>query len=251
MKPDLYIAAMGRSGSTLVTNWLTNPGRQILFYEPNFFAGKITTKLASQCSDFDINVADTAEIDVGAGVDQWLDNLFGRQFEDLKWGFKEVLCDLHERCLRELEPRFTIVTVRNIADIYLSFIEKHKIQKNEDRFPPQWSFDYCVSESQRMVAFVDRLQKENHRHIVVRYEDFVSLDETRIEIEKLSGWCGGGDLSRHLSLFDRSFEAQHHKGGITKTIRKKETRELDPVFFERAGHLADTCQAYQSYFGFL
>ena len=250
MKPDLYIAAMGRSGSTLVTNWLTRPGSQVLFYEPNFFAGKVTAKLASQCHDLGVSITDVKENETGIGTRLWLENRFGNQFDKLKWGFKEVLCDLHERCLAELEPEFTIVTVRNITDIYLSFIEKHKIQQNEHRFPPQWSYDYCVSESERMVAFARRLEAQNHRHVIVRYEDFVASPEKRAEIEQVSGWQGGGDLSRHLSLFDRGFEASKHKGGLTTKIRHSDSRKLEPVFYERASQLAGACKSYQMFFGF-
>jgi hypothetical protein len=250
MRPDFYIAAMGRSGSTLIANWLTHPGRQTLFCEPNFFTRNVSAKLISQCKDLKVQISQTDKTETDIALDRWLDNRFGDQFDGQKWGFKEVLCDLHERCLNELEPHFILVTVRNIRDIYLSFIEKHQIQRNENRFPPQWSYDYCRHESEQMVKFVHQLDDSGHKYIIVRYEDFITQPHKRAEVEETTGWQGGGDLTRHLSLFDRHFEARQHEGNLTSDIRKNVTRKLDKEYHVQADQLVTSCHAYQSRFGF-
>ncbi len=249
MRPHLYIAGMGRSGSTLLANWLTEPNSQIVFCEPNFFSHEISVKLNKQFIDFGLSLKGI-NLDQTQDTQEWLRKLTGEQLQGRKWGFKEVLGESHLHCLEELQPEFIIISVRNIRDIFLSFIEKHQTQNNENRFPGQWSLDYCMEESVKMVDFVERLKQENQPHIVSRYEDFVNSPEKRQEIENASGWHGGGNLSRHLALFDRKFEQERHKGKLSMQVRNNMSREIDLKFFAMAEALVKSCQRYQMYFNY-
>ena len=253
MTPALYIAAMGRSGSTALANWLTRPqDRQAVFIEPEFLARRMTEKLPAQFAALGLPApASSPPPRDAASLRDWMEEALPASLKGWKWGFKEVLGELHERCLTELQPGFILVTVRDIRDIFLSFVEKHRLQNNEDRFPVSWSFDYCLGESARMTDFAARLEREGRPHMVVRYEDFVASERLRGEIEQATGWRGGGDTSRHLALYGREFEARRHPAGVSARSTSAAERRLPRGARRAAEELAGRCQPYMRRFGYV
>jgi len=56
--PDFYIAAIGRSGSTMLSNWLCRPPQQLVFVEPFFLRPSNPRLLRIQLRDFGMAVSD-------------------------------------------------------------------------------------------------------------------------------------------------------------------------------------------------
>jgi hypothetical protein len=250
LRPDFYIAAIGRSGSTLLCNWLTRAPNQLVFNEPFFCRPENSRLLRIQLANFGMPAA----------ADEWeqQDETAERRFERLmawrlaakRWAFKEVLCEEHWRARALFDPPKVLITVRNIVDVALSFFEKHRAQGNLARFSDQWVADYCVQETAEIVRFQERLRADGVAHMVVRYEDFVASSEVRRSIERFLGWSGGGDTAAHMQDYGREFELVEHGTSISGTIRAPGQRGLAAKNLARAGEIGERCNAYQLHFGY-
>ena len=248
--PDFYIAAMGRSGSTMIANWLTSSPTHLVFVEPSFLSLPNTRLLRIQLESLGIGPTDEEWNLQDASASSRFGRLMGPRLTGRKWAVKEVLCAEHFAALDKLGPRRVLITVRNIADVALSFFEKHRLQGNLDRFSDQWVVDYCAREAAGLVALRDELLRRSIPFEIVRYEDFTRSDGDRDRIAKFVGWCGGGATDAHLDRFDRSFEAERHGTSVSPTNRQAADRGIDPALHRLAATISDRCGEYQRAFGY-
>lgn len=248
--PDFYVAAIGRSGSTLLCNWLTSPPDRLVFVEPFFMRTSNPRLLRIQLADFGLAVPDDEwERTDPTGAERFRRIMWPR-LQGRRWAFKEVLCEEHVRVLDAFAPPRVLITVRNIADVALSLFEKHRLQDNLDRFDDQWVIEYCLRESSGMLEFRDLLDRRGVPYLVVRYEDFTGSEEARRSVENFVGWEAGGEIGSHLAEFDRSFEVERHGGAISGNLRTPSERHLNRDHLATAEEIAGRCAAYQSAFGF-
>jgi hypothetical protein len=249
-RPDFYLAAMGRSGSTMICNWLTSPPDQLVFSEPLFTEVANTRLLRIQLANFGMPVVDAewAVEDGSAGAR--FRRMVAPRLAGKRWGVKEVLCSEHGRYIEQLVPRRVLISVRNIVDVAVSFFEKHRAQGNLHRFNDGWVVDYCRREAAGLVALHDALAKGSRQHMVVRYEDFVASDTCRRELAGFLGWRGGGATDRHLQEFDRGFEVTRHGQSVCPRSRALGERELDAKLLGMAGQIEKDCSEYQRVFGY-
>ena len=248
--PDFYIAAMGRSGSTMIANWLTLPPDQIVLIEPFLFSLANPPMLRIQLENLNLAVSD-AEWDYPDAT--WQDRfarLFAPRLAGKRWALKEVLTIEHERVIAALVPQRVVVTVRDIRDIAASFLEKHKIQNNLHRFDHEWVHAYCLRETEGIVALCDQLDAAGTPWRAVRYEDFTASAAERAALAAFVGWPAGGDVARHLDRLDRGFETDRHGGGINAASRRWEDRVLDADERALAETIAQSCAAYRARFGY-
>lgn len=250
MRPDFYIAAIGRSGSTLLCNWLTRAPGQLVFNEPFFCRRSNSRLLRIQLANFGM----PASADEWRERDERAEERFGRlmakRLENRRWAFKEVLCEEHERVLANFAPPKIVLTVRNIADAALSFFEKHRSQENLDRFDDEWVARYCIRESAGIVQLANELDVRRVPRFIVRYEDFIQSEQMRKAAENFLGWTGGGDVAAHFREFDRGFEIDRHGSSISTRLRTPGMRDLGEEQFRRADAIAERCSAYQKQFGY-
>jgi hypothetical protein len=234
--PDLYIASMGRSGSTLIANWLSVPEHnQYIFVEPNLTQG-VSPLLRTQLERFNLSAAlpgsDVTLADISALL------------ADRKWGVKEVKGLLHDQLGTTLRPRRVVITVRDITEVYLSLVEKHRIQGIDDRFDPEWSRQYCLRES----AYLNHLHRAHPEYHVVRYQDFVSSSACREQLADYTGFRGGGTVDFNFDLYNRSYESGFYAGRIAP--RSQAYRTIDERDLQAAREVAGQCAGYQSSFGY-
>ena len=241
---------MGRSGSTMLCNWLARPPEQLVFIEPFFLRTENPRLLRIQLADFQLAADDEEWSFADPSPSERFRRLMLPRLRGRRWAFKEVLCDEHRQVIDVFRPARVIITVRNIVDVALSFFEKHRIQGNLDRFDDQWVRNYCVRESAGLVRFSDLLNKRRIAHRVVRYEDFTHSDEDRAEIVRFVGWTPGGDAGAHLSKFDRGFELERHGNGVSGATRKRAERALGTDLFRAAEDIGADCALYQCAFGY-
>lgn len=248
--PDIYIAAIGRSGSTMLCNWLSRAPRQLMFVEPFFLAPANPRLLRIQLADFGMPASDAEWAPRDESGPERFCRIMGPRLAGKHWGFKEVLVDEHERALDAFAPRGVIVTVRNLRDVALSFFEKHRLQNNLDRFDDGWVVDYCARESAGMLRFVQRLRDDGVLHRIVRYEDFIRSESERSAVARFVGWETGGRTDAHLERFDRGFEAERHGSRITPRLRSGADRALGPEQRELAARVSAQSAEYQREFDY-
>jgi hypothetical protein len=248
--PDFYVAAIGRSGSTMLCNWLCRPPGQLVFIEPFFLRPSNPRLLRIQLADFGLAASDSewAERDE-TGADRFR-RIMGPRLAGKQWALKEVLAEEHSAVLDAFAPPRVLLTVRNIRDVALSFFEKHRIQTNLDRFDDAWVHDYCIRESEGMARLIERLRAEGIPHRVVRYEDFTRSEAERRAVAEFVGWQGGGRVDSHLERFDRKFEVERHGLQISSRPRAAGERALGAVEYELAEDIAKQATEYQREFGY-
>jgi hypothetical protein len=249
-RPDFYLAAMGRSGSTMICNWLTSPPDQLVFSEPLFTEVANTRLLRIQLANFGMPVTDGEWTAEDATASARFRRMVAPRLAGKRWGVKEVLCSEHGRYIEQLVPRRVLISVRNIVDVALSFFEKHRAQGNLHRFSDEWVVDYCRREAAGLVALHRRLAGGPLPHEVVRYEDFVGSDARRRDLAGFLGWRGGGATGRHLEEFDRGFEITRHGQSVCPRSRLPGERDLDAITLDMAGQIARDCAEYQRLFDY-
>lgn len=249
--PDFYIAAMGRSGSTALCNWLTRPPEQLVFVEPFFLRPKKYPRLLRiQLDGLGLSVDEEAwSFDDASAVERFR-RIMAPRLQGRRWAFKEVLSHEHFRVIDAFEPPRVLITVRDIGDVAVSLFEKHRLQNSESRFDEQWVTDYCVRESAGIVEFRDRLARCGIPVLVLRYEDFTRSETVLRGAADFVGWQGGGAVDSHFAEFDRDFEILRHGREFSGQLRSRSERQLDFRELEAADTIMGLCGCYQSAFGY-
>jgi hypothetical protein len=249
-RPDFYIAAIGRSGSTMLCNWLCRPPDDLVFIEPFFLRPSNPRLLRIQLADFGMAASDAEWEPRDESGPERFRRIMGPRLAGKRWALKEVLVEEHIRALHAFEPKGVIVTVRNLEDVALSFFEKHRLQGNLARFGDDWVVEYCRRESTGILTFVERLRTLGVPHAVVRYEDFTRSEAERRAIADFVGWEGGGRIDSHLDRFDRQFEIERHGRQISPLVRNRAERNLSSAEFCLALELSNQVSEYQREFGY-
>jgi len=248
--PDVYIAAIGRSGSTMLCNILTREPDQIMFIEPKFHTPPYRNILKPQLAQYGMEFDKSEMLAVqDLPPDQVLETLLGAHLRPVKWGFKEVQCSEHRRVVDLFAPAHILVNVRHIFNIALSFFEKHRRQGNQDRFPASWVRDYCLRETQGLVAFCQDLARQGIDYRVVRYEDFMTDPQERKALGDYLGWDYGGSPERFLNDLNRGFEARRHAAGSFQETSLAD-RGLSEPEIRHARTIEEQCAQYQEFFGY-
>lgn len=249
-RPDFYIAALARSGSTMLCNWLTRPPDQLVFVEPFFRRISNPRLLRIQLSDFGLaaNDAEWSHED-STGAERFR-RLMSPRLKGRHWAFKEVLCEEHFGVIQDFSPPRVLITVRDIADVALSFFEKHRIQDNLERFSDEWVREYCLRESAGLMEFRELLRGLAIPFLVVRYEDFTRSELVQQQVAQFVGWEPGGEVASHLDEFDRGFEVERHGTAISSRVRHHGERELKAAELEAARAIAEQCAVFQAAFGY-
>jgi hypothetical protein len=250
LKPDFYMASIGRSGSTLLCNWLTCVPDQLVFNEPFFCRPENSRLLRIQLRNFGIPTSDEEWETREESADERFRRLMTTRLEGRRWGFKEVLSEEHARALEHFSPAKVLITVRDIVDVALSFFEKHRTQGNLERFSDAWVADYCTQETKGILRFQELLDTRQVPYRVIRYEDVIRSEETLKGLEHFLGWEGGGDTAAGLVDFDREFEVARHGKAISSRPHGRANRGLGSQHLELAGQIGERCRAYQVHFGY-
>ncbi len=248
--PDFYIAAIGRSGSTLLSNWLTRPPDRLVFIEPFFLRTSNPRLLRIQLANFGLPVDDQDWSRGDTDAAQRFRRIMGPRLIGRRWAFKEVLCEEHFKILDAFAPPRVVITVRNIADVALSLFEKHRLQNNLDRFDDAWVSEYCLRESAGILEYQELLARRGIPFHVLRYEDLIRSDAARLGVADFVGWEGGGVIDSHLAQFDRGFEVERHGREVSGQARDRAERRLGARQLETADGIAERCSSYQSAFGY-
>lgn len=250
-RPDFYIAAIGRSGSTMLSNWLSAPSRRIVFMEPFFLRPMNSRLLRIQLANLGMAVSDEDWATPDPSPIDRFRRLMGPRLAGRRWAAKEVLCEEHVAMTSTFVPPRVLVSVRDIVDIALSFFEKHRLQDNLDRFGDDWVEEYCRRETVELLAYLALLDRAGIPYRVTRYEDFTASREERSAVSEFVGWPGGGDIAANLHDFGRGFEVERHGTIVAFPSRPRTMRSLDPEIAALAAAIGESCANYQHRFGYV
>lgn len=192
-RPRVYIAAMGRSGSTMLANLLHNPPGCVALVEPNLLSDAPTAECLRQA-------AESGQQD-GEPWSAVLDRARA-------WGLKEVRADLHEPTIRLLRPQHILVLLRDPLAAAVSLYEKGIADGDLHRLA--W-LEARAREPLRVLPAV----AVDPRAVVVAYERFVTDDSSRDALARYIDWPLTGDPNRGLARWNRAREIGLHGGAVT------------------------------------
>jgi hypothetical protein len=225
---SVAVVGMPKSGTSMLCNAMTEPGRAVVLYEPasdRFRSERLRAQAASLGFE-------------GRNVLGW-----ARRHQ--YWGVKEVLAD-GIRTAIGWGPAQVILLVRDLRHVALSTHETNR------RIP--WDLEHRrnrLVESAREVLAVFRTWPAD-RLTVCHYEAFVSSADVREGLRQRVGWpTMAGDVSRGLSTWlERPHEADRHLGRITANSVAYRASEADPELRRFARDVAAACAPFNETFGY-
>jgi len=244
---DVYIASLGRSGSTLIANLLTMPPHRLVLVEPKLHRGG-TAGMFHQMERFGCPVGvdelarwrapppEQSPAERAAMV------LADRLARLARWGVKEVDPMAHQDEIAMLRPKQVVVVVRDIRDVMLSYVEKFRREGRSDFGEVFWRL--CEG-TKALTRLADGLGTSTPLR-VVRYEDFAASVDERAALARWLDWPLDGDPDSNLDIYGRHYEIARHGGVVSQvSVGRRQAASLEAV--DRIG---DFLGAYQQRFGY-
>jgi hypothetical protein len=257
--PSMDIAICGplRSGTTLLADLLTVPGKSLVISEPDLHVAwhaRTVARLQKLYADAGLDVA--AEPPERTGKQQtdvtWFSENIVPQLERLDlWGVKQV--DFHhwERLFKRFPPRRLVLVSRDLRDFAISSLDL--IGRSLVAFPggkllrdEAWVLARLASDMHEM----DALAKLPHLHL--RYEDFVAEEEARERLRRFSGVPVFGEDRFNLedeNPMRAGWEKDKHQGRISNAAVGRYAAEPDGPAKARATRLWRVLEPFARQFG--
>ncbi|MCA8986473.1 MAG: tetratricopeptide repeat protein [Planctomycetaceae bacterium] len=243
----LAIYGMMRSGTTLLCDQLSVPGRGLVLLEPNMHLDGWPNQLLTQLQQFGIPLEEQEWKSTAARGVPFADYFQSRILPELEkleyWGVKMVNFSHWRDFLTRYPAEHLILCVRDLRDVILSALDL--APRLENFVDAQWIAKRAKETAQAIVAMSER------PHTLVRYEDFCTQPEL---IEGLAVQLGIPQATDHrLSLEavpHRKYENEKHGGRVsTKSIHRF---EQEPAGQRRdlAEKIWQECAAYNERFGY-
>ncbi|MEX4010446.1 hypothetical protein [Neoaquamicrobium sediminum] len=244
----LYIAAMGRSGSTYLANLLTTPPKRWVMVEPWFVNGLFNRFIRDRAAEFGwpIDVQHwhlPAPMRTRAAFLERYRSFLAPKLNELeRWGAKGVRADFHIPTITTINPRNMIVLVRDLRQVSLSLLEKNHRQGKKEEENRRWVELYVAENAQSLlklceIKLVDALR-------VVRYEDVSRSASEKRAIETWLDWPMDGDEFANLEDFGRGYEVERH------TSPELVERQLPSGADDFVAKICEQNSSYQDRFGY-
>lgn len=237
---DVYIAAIARSGSTLICGLLTYPPDHLCLVEPWFIWGMRGQACFRQLQRFGLRITER----------DWLTALFPREKASFvrrygsfiaphlasvrKWGAKEVRPEFHLPTIETINPRFVLVLVRDIRDVVRSLARKQAAEGMDESESTAWISGYCTAAAPCLLRLRSR-----PRSITVRYEDFVASEAARADLGGRLDWPLVGRVNADFDLFGRGSEAAAHRGRVSPAVHPQSSEWVEALAEEMHARCAD------------
>ncbi len=242
----VYIAALPRSGSTMLANLLSSPPDRWVLVEPGLHTPRLSPSLAVQINRFRAASATPPHRPLAVDAPR---RLLVKNLAELlgtlsAWGLKEVGSD-HRSVIAYARPAKTIILVRDIRDALLSLLEKH------DQPGRHWESASLMAHLAECCAALIRLSQEKDATTrIYRYEDLVSSASERQTLSDWLSWPLNGDTTRNLDLYNRQYEAVRHQGTISAGSVGRHAREGNHTRVEVAAQFSAMLQDFSTTFGY-
>ena len=250
---DVYIASLGRSGSTLVANLMTTPPDRLVLVEPLLHRGGGNAGMFDQMArwGWPVGAGDLArwrEPTTGQSpVDRAAAVLAGLLAGLARWGVKEVDPTAHRPGIALLRPKRVIVLVRDIRDVMLSYMEKFRREGRSD-----FGGDLLrrLAEGTRVLTWLADGLGAGGPLRIVRYEDFVASADERATLARWLDWPLDGDPDRNLDLYRRTYEIERHRGIVSPVSVGRRARAASSADAALVARIGDLLAGYQRRFGY-
>ena len=229
---DLLVVGLARSGTTLLTNLLTNPTeRRICLAEP-----RLTTRRAyrpeKQTYFRDLGFPDPITT---ASIPEHL-------FTQERAGIKEVRAKHITAAIKRYDPKRILLVTRDARAALASYHEKNqRSDSNRKAFPAK----LFLRTAPLLLRLLDQ---EQHRLTVIRYEDFVTNPDARDDLAATLDWPLDGALDRFKSLSRGNETAKHDNTISTKSVNRP--APTDPKVLNTLTPILNKLANYQSAFGY-
>jgi len=249
-RANVFIAAMGRSGSTILANKLTRPPESLVFIEPHLAQGgniNIVHGMKLIGRDFD-EKSDLKYLNEvwKTNPDQYTGEFFRKLGQIDFWGFKEVEPWLFEPSVQIFNPLKIIILVRDLEQVFYSYYEKSFRQNKLDNLGIEW-IERRIKRAAD--AQLNLLKKYPDITIVVNYNQ--KNDDTYLKDKVFSfiGFNGGVDGGiGHFGFQRRSWEIERNKNRASLNLSPSDRgipEDLVPV----AGRIKSRLSVYREVMG--
>lgn len=251
-RADCYIAALPRSGSTMLANLLTFPPQRLALVEPWLPHGCRSPSILEHLRGFGFDISNGEWSDAGGPAGREEDGprvarlLAARMAGLERWGVKEVRPALHQPSLALLRPRRVVILVRDMFSAAQSVWDKAR------RIPRPGQDEQSLAELMLDAAtclqnLVRDLPADQTR--VVRYEDITTNEVCREDLARWLDWPLTGDPSRDLRLYGREWELERH-GSAISPAQCGQRPELPTRAVDFAIAVRERAHGYQAAFGY-
>ncbi len=256
LMPNVVIASMGRSGSTTIANWLNRPALdEYLFVEPELFAWPWPYFVLRQFEPLGLQARLGLPDDVRRIPDARREEacaVLSRLLEGVRYGVKEIDCFyLPDSLAGNRRPEAVLLTVRNLADVYLSY--KEKFARSGVGDDEGWTEGYIQRRSERLLEIHREAEACGVPLRVLRYEDFVASPTERKACADFLGFRGGGALDRNMQYYGGKKGRLWESGIRHGKLAGRSTRPANLVGDadrRKAAEIAESFDDYQKLFGY-
>ena len=210
---DVFFAGMMRSGTTVLCDIFTIPGKQIILIEPGIHRDDMGKHVFDQLKLVGIPVVPKEFIRRKGESAQ---DLFERAVLHLiagkcYWGVKEVNLTGWQETYKHYRPKYTVMVVRDLRDVALSAMEKARRQEVDNLQDFNWHHDRIASNVRHLIDIC-----ETQNHILVRYEDFFTDPNNRYALAARIGASADGKPGVSAGIFNRDYERLNHGEVISR-----------------------------------
>ena len=246
---DVFIAGIGRSGSTLLANLLTKPQQRWILVEPGLTRHGMGDHVRRQAERFGIQIAPDEW--QGPRRDESALQRFQRTLQshvgNIRWGVKEVNMTGADELINIFRPKAVLLSVRNIRDCAISIYEKNQAV-GQISHSEEWMVDRLLSAANALIRFKRALAQNTLR--VVRYEEFVSDPGERVRLAEWLNWPVDGDPAWCMDIFGRQNEPNIHGNKIGTSSINRGARIANPTSLNFAQKVMRLAEEYQVEFGY-
>ncbi|MEM1056855.1 MAG: hypothetical protein AAGI52_15130 [Bacteroidota bacterium] len=274
-RPFVYIAGLIRTGSTALSEALSEPGRALIIREPRLGTNRIVLRDADLASLARLGteadrvlawprrvmgglrtIGKGGHMSGGAGEGH-LSGYAARVFRDRivaplsrkleQVGIKEVRHDGWEHVLAAFPDLACVAIGRDPRDVYLS--HRVRVGKKGNDLPTPAAF---AGELSRQFA-LQRALIEATGALAIRYEDLCQDSEVLpgVRAHVQSPVTGSGSVGQFTSAQSlRQSEAELHGDALTDRRVARWTREADPEALTAATEVFERLGAYTEYWGY-
>lgn len=241
---DVYVAAMGRSGSTVLCDLMSH-SMHVCLIEPRFDFGVFDQHIRTQILNAGVVIAEDSWGEPGSRDNAGLRDRYRRGFvpslcQMVRWGAKEVRPELHEPTIDTINAKRIVVLVRDARDVMCSYYEKIVHGGGDHEGSVNYVSGYLPKAAETLALLASRPNA-----IVARYEDFTKSASDLRSLERRMDWPLIGKPNASFSSIARAAEAERHKGAVTPAQAYDRESSLDFM-----ASTLEQCATYQRTFGY-
>lgn len=208
---DFYIAALPRSGSTVISNMLSDPQTMsICLIEPHFNSGAKGVLVSKQLAPYiDVSFEALEQMRSRMDREQWYEKVLKPTLSTLNcWGVKEVRPELHCATISYLKPKVIILSLRDLQSAFASLLDKchFDMGKTDLNYAIEFTEKFLTDSCKELLKI-----DSEHQCIGIPYVSEISSDKVRRKLEAQTNLKLSGEPNQHFDFIGRQREVEKQK----------------------------------------